>query len=314
MTFRGKPRRELEVLRQRGGAPAAHGLERLPPDEHPVAAQLGGAVRPPPAALAREIHELLLLLGARQPRCCGVARMAGNLDRARVRVAAPRSHDTLQEVVADPRVGIDRADDLAARLRHRPGEHRTLRAPRSIRLAPDDPDPAVTFRRRGCDGTGRVVRPIVDDQHLVTQLPIGSDVRDPGERTNGGGDRSGLVPGRDDQRDERARRRSAIGSRLGHGAAHDLPAVPREPRDVGHRHENERLDRPRHDRGADGEPGDPGGGEQDQRGGDPSRHRPACGGVGVGGAASRPHPIGHGHAREGLAAHSGATSHTRPTA
>ena len=86
---RGEASRQLEVLGQGALAPAADRLERVAAHEHPVPAQLGRAVGRPSAALAREVHQLLLLLGARQPRDRCVARHARDLERGRARGRAP---------------------------------------------------------------------------------------------------------------------------------------------------------------------------------------------------------------------------------
>jgi hypothetical protein len=121
-------RRQLQVLGQGPWAPAADRLEGLTAHEHPVAAQLGGAVRRPSAALAGQVHELLLGLHPGQPRDRCVARLASDLDRIGRRVADPGAHRALQEVGLHDRVRVDRTHDFAAQLAMRPRERRSLRA------------------------------------------------------------------------------------------------------------------------------------------------------------------------------------------
>ena len=77
--------------------------------EHAVPAQLGGAVGRPAAALAGDVHQLLLGLrrgSATRPMRSGARR--ADLERVGGRVAPPGAHGALEEVGLDARVGIDR--------------------------------------------------------------------------------------------------------------------------------------------------------------------------------------------------------------
>ena len=63
--IRHEPGRQVQILCERPRVPAADRLQRSAPDEHAVAAQLGRPVGRPSAALARQVHQLLLALRAR---------------------------------------------------------------------------------------------------------------------------------------------------------------------------------------------------------------------------------------------------------
>ena len=147
-------------------------------DEHPVAAQLGGAVGRPAAALAGHVHQLLLVLRRGQPAGAAVGVPSLDLEGRRIRVPRPGGHGARQEVRRHVGVGVDHGHHLAAHLRLRPGQHRALGARPGPGLTTADRD---RLRCRRCGGAsqlaGAVRRPIVKDQHV--EAPLGRHRRSP---------------------------------------------------------------------------------------------------------------------------------------
>ena len=67
-------------------------LECVAPNEHAVAAQLGGAVGRATAALAGHVHQQLLVLGRGQPAVVAVVGAPLGLDGGRARIRLPGAH------------------------------------------------------------------------------------------------------------------------------------------------------------------------------------------------------------------------------
>ena len=160
------PARQVQVLGQGFGSPAADPCQQVAADDDPVAPEFAQATERPAASLQLAVQRLLVGLGTGQVRGVRVEDPPSGGHRRSTRLDV--AHHRPQERRLDPGIGIEDDDDIAPTvLRRDGGERRSLAVGQLVPFTPHDPDePGDALLRGG--GAGDPAVPSVERSSTTT--------------------------------------------------------------------------------------------------------------------------------------------------